>query len=78
MLHVVLENVYRLEKRASRNFMQFNKGKCKILHLGKNDPRCQDMLESRKDPGGPGERQVEHEAAVCPCGKGGEWYLGLH
>lgn len=31
----------RLEKRADRDLMQFNKGKCKILHWGRNDPRHQ-------------------------------------
>ncbi|PKU47288.1 rna-directed dna polymerase from mobile element jockey-like [Limosa lapponica baueri] len=34
----------RLEKCADRNLMQFKKGKCKVLHLGRNNPRHQYML----------------------------------
>ena len=34
----------RLEKWADRNLMQYNKGKYKVLHLGRNNPRHQYML----------------------------------
>ncbi|KAK4811083.1 hypothetical protein QYF61_016369 [Mycteria americana] len=34
----------RLEKWADRNLMQFNQGKCQVLHLGKNNPMHQYML----------------------------------
>ncbi|KFV73518.1 hypothetical protein N308_05269, partial [Struthio camelus australis] len=34
----------RLERWAERNLMKFNKGKCKVLHLGRNNPMHQDRL----------------------------------
>jgi len=41
----------RLENRAERNLMKFNKGKCRVLHVGRNNPMHQyslgaDLLDS--------------------------------
>ncbi|KFV78923.1 hypothetical protein N308_08042, partial [Struthio camelus australis] len=34
----------RLESWAERNLLQSNQGKCRVLHLGRNNPRHQDRL----------------------------------
>jgi len=51
----------RLESWAERNLMKFNKGKCRVLQLGRNNPMHQyriwaDLLEnsSAERPGCPG------------------------
>ncbi|KAK4830265.1 hypothetical protein QYF61_009358 [Mycteria americana] len=37
-------DLHRLKKWVDRNLMQFNKGKCKLLPLGRNNPMHQYML----------------------------------
>jgi len=37
---------HRLEKWANRNLMKFSKGKSKVLHLGRNNPMHQYMLDA--------------------------------
>ncbi|RMC15532.1 hypothetical protein DUI87_07726 [Hirundo rustica rustica] len=36
----------RLESRVERNLMGFNKGKCWVLHLGRNNPKYEHRLEA--------------------------------
>ncbi|PKU37421.1 rna-directed dna polymerase from mobile element jockey-like [Limosa lapponica baueri] len=40
------EDLDRLEERANKNLMEFNKDKCKVLHLGKYNPGVQHRLGS--------------------------------
>lgn len=36
----IQRDLNRLQKQINQNFMKFEKGECKVPHLGKNNPRC--------------------------------------
>ena len=65
--------------------MKFNKGKCQVLHLRRNNPMHQytlgtNCLESscRKGPGSPGGQAADHKSEMYPCSKEGHPCPGLH
>lgn len=76
-----------LEKWMNRNFMNFNKRRCRIQHLKWNNPMHQCIwraifLESSfsekylaECPDG---QQVEHDSAVLSWGKGSQKHHALH
>ena len=48
----------RLEGRTERNLMKFNKGKCRVLHLGRNNPKHQYRLGGDLLEGSSAERDL--------------------
>jgi len=77
-----------LDRRwEERNLMKVNKGKCRVLHLGQEQPHAPvqawggatgEQQPCGEGPGCPGGRQVDHEPAVCPGCQESQWNPGVH
>ncbi|GAB0209268.1 mitochondrial enolase superfamily member 1 [Grus japonensis] len=79
------EDLDRLEEWANKNLMKFNKDKCKVLHLGKHNPRVQHRLGSTWLESSSVERDLGvlvdnklNERTMCCSGKASQQDAGLH
>ena len=76
----------RLENWVGRKLMKYNEGKCRVLHLGKNNPRHQYKLgnallensEGEMDLGVLVDSWMTMSQHLCPCGQEGQWHPGVY
>ncbi|RMC19323.1 hypothetical protein DUI87_03931 [Hirundo rustica rustica] len=78
----ILWDLDQLQGWAERNLMRLSKGKCRVLHLGRNSPKCPHRL-GLTYRAALWERtwDLDHKLSMscqCPCGQEGRWCPGVH
>ncbi|RMC19341.1 hypothetical protein DUI87_03950 [Hirundo rustica rustica] len=78
----ILWDLDQLQGWAERNLMRLSKGKCRVLHLGRNSPKCPHRL-GLTYRAALWERtwDLDHKLSMscqCPCGQEGQWCPGVH
>ncbi|GAB0176062.1 mitochondrial enolase superfamily member 1 [Grus japonensis] len=71
----------RLERWANANRIKFSKAKCKVLHIGRHNPKHSYRLGEEWIESGPEEKDLGvliHELTVCACSPESKPCPGLH
>jgi len=81
-----IQRAHQAGETAWQEPHEVQKGKCKVLQLGRNNSMHQYMLGathlesslSEEDLRVPRGQETEHKPAMCLHHKEGKWYPGLH